>query len=126
MPQVRLFKRGRATRGLLPPCAKLNVSTAAMHSSLPVRVISAVSSVRSACPLLLRLLPNCCATANVETGHKETHASEQKALSLDHLLSDGQQFIRYGEAKRLGGLEIDYKLEFGRLLHRQVGGFVSP
>ena len=30
--------------------------------------------------------------------------------------------MRHGETERPGGLEIDHQLEFGRLLHRQVGG----
>src|SRR6516162_10150126 len=32
---------------------------------------------------------------------------------------------RYGEAERLGGLEINDKLEFGRLLDRKVAGLVA-
>ena len=34
-----------------------------------------------------------------------------------------QQAWRHGEAERLGDLEVDHQLVFGRLLDRQVGGF---
>ena len=34
--------------------------------------------------------------------------------------------MRHGEAKRLGGLEIDRKLELGRLLDRHVCRFSAP
>ena len=30
--------------------------------------------------------------------------------------------LRDGEAERLGGLEVDYDVEFAWLLHREVGG----
>src|SRR5947208_2060817 len=42
--------------------------------------------------------------------------------SLDHLVGALQQRLRHGEAKRLGGLQVDDQLELDRLLHRQVGG----
>ena len=39
-------------------------------------------------------------------------------LLLDHLVRAGEQRGRHGEAKRLGGLEIDGELKFGRLRDR--------
>jgi hypothetical protein len=37
---------------------------------------------------------------------------------LNHLIGGGQQRFRDGEAERLGGLEVDGKFEFRRLLDR--------
>jgi hypothetical protein len=37
-------------------------------------------------------------------------------LLLDHLIGCGQERFRDGKAERLGGLEVEYKLEFGRRL----------
>jgi hypothetical protein len=41
---------------------------------------------------------------------------------FDHLVGAREQRGRNGEAERLCGLQIDYQLELGRLLDRQVGG----
>jgi len=33
----------------------------------------------------------------------------------------GEQLVRYGEAERFGGFEVDHKFILGRRLHRQIG-----
>jgi len=40
--------------------------------------------------------------------------------SFDHLVGAGEQRRWHSEAKRLGSIEVDNKLEFRGLLHRQV------
>ena len=44
---------------------------------------------------------------------------------IDHLVGAGEQGRRHGQPKRLGGVEIDGKLELDRLLHRQIARFCT-
>jgi hypothetical protein len=46
------------------------------------------------------------------------------ASSLDHLVGAGEQRWRDFEAERLCRFKIDYQLEFGRLLYRQISRLV--
>src|SRR5262245_28314131 len=50
----------------------------------------------------------------------------RKAELFDHLV--GEQLHRVGDdqPQRLGGLEIDYQLELGRLHDGQIGGVGAP
>src|SRR5204863_6253277 len=50
-----------------------------------------------------------------------TQSGRSLAL-LDNLLGAHQHRLRYREAERLGGLQVDDQLEGRRLLDRQVGG----
>src|SRR5262249_35207285 len=44
---------------------------------------------------------------------------------FDHLVGDGQQGRRHGQANRLGGCEIEDRVELGRLYTGQVGRLVA-
>ena len=48
------------------------------------------------------------------------------ALLFDYLVGAQQERLRQCEAQRLGGLQIDDQLKFGRKLNRQVGRFRAP
>src|SRR6516165_7805646 len=51
-----------------------------------------------------------------------SHCQERHwAASFDYLVGGVQEFVRYAEAERLGGLEVDCELERGRLLDWQLG-----
>src|SRR5258705_11276880 len=47
------------------------------------------------------------------------HCSKTASL-FDHLVGEREQLVRYGQAERLGGLEIEDQLDFSWLFHRQV------
>src|SRR6266481_6040872 len=49
-------------------------------------------------------------------------ARARQSHSFDDLVGAGEDRWRDGEAKRLGGVEVDDQLEGRRLLDRQVGG----
>ena len=48
--------------------------------------------------------------------------SVPRLRSLDHLVGAHEDRWGHGQAQRLGGVEIDYQLESGRLLDWQIGG----
>jgi hypothetical protein len=51
--------------------------------------------------------------------------SGQRVVSLDHLVGARKQRGRNGETKRLRGLEVEDKFEFGRLHNRKVRRFLT-
>ena len=49
----------------------------------------------------------------------------KSAHLFDHLVGGRQKRLRYGQAERLRGLEIDHQLIFEWFLHRQVCGLLA-
>src|SRR6266478_2189491 len=55
-----------------------------------------------------------------------THAPQQRASLLDHLVGALLEMQRHVEAERLGGLEIDYQLELYWGLDRKLARLRAP
>src|SRR5258707_5894111 len=53
--------------------------------------------------------------------HRPDRTSLRLAHLFDHLVRAGQQRRRDFESERFGSFQVDCKIEFGRLLDRQVG-----
>src|SRR5215467_11973835 len=51
--------------------------------------------------------------------------SGHSAVLFDHLVGAGKKRWRRGKTKRLGDLEIDRQLVFGRRLYRQIGWLLA-
>jgi hypothetical protein len=58
--------------------------------------------------------------------HRLDRTSFRLAHLLDHLVSERQQRGRQFEAERFGGCAVDHQLVLGRLLERQIAGFLAP
>jgi hypothetical protein len=56
--------------------------------------------------------------------HEAIFAPQQRFL-IEHLVSGGQQAVRYGDAKSIGSLAIDHQFKFGWQLNGKVGGLVA-
>src|SRR6516225_9511437 len=57
--------------------------------------------------------------------HRLDRTSLRLAHSLDHLVGKRDQFVWDLKSERLGGFEIDGKLELDRRLHRQIARFFA-
>src|SRR5262249_6783702 len=92
--------------------------TFALHqlmSALPPLATAKADTRKWSCPLYPRKQTCAVQEAMSALGHKRTYGH-----SFDHLVGASEQRLRHGEAERFGGLEIDRKLELGRLRDRQV------
>src|SRR6476659_7346975 len=52
-------------------------------------------------------------------------ATRLPSTSFDHLVGAGEQRWRHVDAEGFGCLEVDYQLELGRRLHRQVAWLLA-
>ncbi len=58
------------------------------------------------------------------SGRSATSRLRQLATSrsaIDYFVGERKHFIRHSEAERLGSLEVDNEIKFGRLLDREIG-----
>ena len=58
--------------------------------------------------------------------HRQDRTSFAWRTLFDHLVSTRLQRQWHGEAERLRGLEVDHRLELGRLLHWKISGLGTP
>ena len=82
-------------------------------STVSVRICRSGMSALSPFSTQLRTLADPLGTA--EKCQEATYAAQQRTLLFDHLVGDGEQRRRNLKAERLGRLQVNDELEFGRL-----------
>src|SRR5262249_11406264 len=110
------------------PCAQ-RTSVAAVRPSIQPSSFSRCTNAANHAPWtegvpepknpIVRTLPDC---AGAENGHAAAPPTNEMicAGSFDDLVSASEEHRRHLDAERLGGLEIDHQLIFGRRLHWQL------
>src|SRR5271169_2669842 len=61
----------------------------------------------------------------VEKGQTATYAVQRIADLFDHLVGRCKQRLWNIETERFSGFQVDHQLEFGGLLHWQIGGLCT-
>ena len=81
------------------------------------------------CPRNVRFGPLCGLKSDMSRGPRSATSGlmrcSKKHLLFDHLVGGREQLVRHGEAKHAGGLVVDHKLEFRRLLYRKFARFCA-
>jgi hypothetical protein len=72
------------------------------------------------CPLRTQKRPSAMKMRSVVKGQER-----KSATSFDHLVGGREKRRWDGQAKRIGGFEIDHELVFGWRLDRQIGRFLA-
>jgi hypothetical protein len=60
-----------------------------------------------------------------QMGPIELMHRDKRHRQFDHLICGGEQIGRHSDSKCLGGLGVDDQLDFGGLLHRQIGRLLA-
>src|SRR5882724_12605240 len=79
------------------------------------------------CPLranVFRYAPHKRTSTGTNVMSEKCHKLKWPPL-FDHRIGARHHVRRHLDAERLRGLEVDHQFEFGRRLHRQVGGLFS-
>ena len=91
--------------------------------SCPLWVIRCTFAMSARC-LFSPQLPTSCgaAVSDRRNGPLSDSCNAANSILFDYFVGADENALRDGETERLGGLEIDRQLEFGRLLDRDIAG----